>query len=373
MENKISVRENVVLIDKVVFGNIRIKNIEDMNKLARQGLLEVNEKNRVRYITESGQEFTRIHIKSDGVIDRLVAGTKILGNQRTDFCVVDASIGNEETGNLCCYDVEQYADYLLRMQSHLKDQYGIEADVSRVTLKKIEINRTFRLNGDFDSYGRVLVLLMANLPCTFKNQMEYMDKDGNVRKTESYYAKTGKKRYMEFTIYNKSKSVEKSIILTEEYMRVEIRLVGSEKIKKSLGTNRFYEITDELINQYFDAQIQKMIVKPCEKWAKERDKFILSVMREQLEKNRRHWQVETLCCLLDEEVRRRRPVLLDISELISIVDKAMKIEDRRQRYKAKSGFRKRAERYATAYCQNDHLKLQEIVAKLTTKVSPQKG
>lgn len=366
---EISVREDTALLDKAVFHNIRIKGFTNMDELARRGNLEVNEKSSVRYITESGQEFTKLHIGGDGLIDRMVAGANLLNNSRIDYCTLDTSIKDTEAGNLSCYTVEEYASLLGKIQDRLICNYGIDADFSQIGLKELEINRTFRLDSDFENYHRALVVIMNNLPGTFKGQMEFMDKDGNFRETNTYYATTARsrksERYMLFKIYNKTKSVEKVIVMTESYMRVEIRLVGSEKIKRSLGTNKFYELTDEVINQYFDAQIQKLIVKPYEKWKAGRDKYLVSVMRERIQVNEKHWKVDTLRVLQNEEIKRRCPVLLDISELIPLVNEV--VADKKQRYKVKCTFRKQAEKIEDAFCNNDHLKLEEIMAKLAAK------
>ena len=95
---------------------------------------------------------------------------------------------------------------------------------------------------------------------------------------ETYYAATKKNsksdRYLLLKIYNKTKALEKIIVLTDSYMRVEIRLIGSERVKRAFHTNRFAELTDEIINAYFDGQMQTMIVKPYRKWQEQQRKYL---------------------------------------------------------------------------------------------------
>lgn len=368
----VNVREDTALLDKAVFNKIRIRNILDMDKLARMGILEVNEKSSVRYITESGQEFTRINIAGGEYLDTLKAGTKLFGNSRVDHCSINVSIGNPETGNLCCYTVAEYAERLSKIQDELLEKYGLETDFSNVTMKEIEINRTFKLDADFQNYYRVFTLIMNNLPRLFERQMDWIDKDGNLRKADSYYAWTskssGSKKYMKFKIYNKTKSVEKIITLANDYARVEVRLVGCDKVKTSLGTNKFSELTDEIINDYFDEQIQELIVKPYEVWKEARDKEVIDIMRKRIEINEKHWKVDTLRILQNEEIKRRCPVILDVSELMSLINEV--VEDRSKRYKTKQAFREQAEKIEDVFCNNDHLKLEEIVTKLQAKCIP---
>lgn len=58
------------------------------------------------------------------------------------------------------------------------------------------------------------------------------------------------------------------ITVCHNYLRFEIKLYGS-KIKEALGYNSVYDVTDEVIYNYFNTFIQKNVVdeydKYCEK------------------------------------------------------------------------------------------------------------
>lgn len=363
----VRINEDTALLDRAVFYNIRIKSIEDFEKLISKEILEPGLYKKIRYITESGQEFASLHIKGDGLIDKMTAGAKVIGNTRVDYCNLDTSIKNSQVGNLACYTVEQYTEQLERIQEQLSTAYGIETDFSHIALKEIEINKTFRLDGAFEDYARVLTLIMSNLPAAFKGQMDYINREQGIRKKNTYYASSAHSRkstkYMLFKIYNKGKSVENTIVLDDTYMRVEIRLIGSEKVKNALGTNRFSELTDEIINQYFDAQMEKLIFKPYRQWKKKRDAYLLKLLKEQMQQNPRHWIVDTLRILQNEEIEKQSPVLLDVNEIMELIDRLT--EDRKQRYKIKSSFRKQAQKYETVFCNNDDRKLAELNIKMS--------
>ena len=274
---------------------------------------------------------------------------------------------NTGYGNLSCYTVQDYLERLQEIEKHLIDTYGIHVDLSDITVREIEVNRTFRLHDDFSAYHRCITLLMANLPQYLKNQMDFKKSWQNNVEYQTYYATsktTNKsKRYLLFKIYNKSKSVENIVLLTDSYMRVEFRLVGSEKVKKALGTNKFVELTDQIINQYFDTQVQKLIIKPYERWRSERDKHITELMQEQREADIRHWQTNVLRIIMNEEVKQKHPLLLDISELLPLVNN-LNISSKR-RYEVKKNFSRQAQKFETVLCSEDHKKLQEILDKLT--------
>ena len=64
-----NIKENVALIDKVIFGGITIVDIENMDELVTRGVIEQGKTN-TPYYTESWQQFSRLTIEHDGVIDK---------------------------------------------------------------------------------------------------------------------------------------------------------------------------------------------------------------------------------------------------------------------------------------------------------------
>lgn len=362
------IRENTALLDKMVLGGISILGFDNKENLIKNDIVEMTS-SKVKYITASGETFNRLLIENDGVIDRMVAGAKLMDNRRIDYCNLETTIKNSEVGNLACYTVDEYVGQLIEIQEHLKNVYGIDADFSDATVKELEINRTFKLDGDFESYHRPINLIMTNLPSYMKNQMDYKKVTKGSSEYQTYYATsktTNKsKRFLLFKIYNKTKAIEHIILITDSYMRVEFRLVGAEKVKKALGTNKFAELSDEVINNYFDEQIDKMIKKPFEKWQKDRNKYLVQLMKDERERDIRHWQSNVLRILQNEEIAQKRPVLLDIEELIPLVNK-LDLNSKR-RSDVKGNFRKQSTKYETVFCNQDHLKIEEIITKLTKK------
>lgn len=353
------INESAALLDRAVLNKIRIDGFEDFEKLQSKGIVVVNPKSKVNYICPDGQEFTSLQITGDGLINNMVAGARILGNSRVDYCSLSTSPKRDDGTNVRCYTVDEYTAHLTRLQRHLRDVYGIRADFSMAQFKELEINRTFRLEQD--------------LPASFKQDMTFSvrtKQDKNSCALESlpgtYYARTGKSsksdRYLLFKIYDKTRSVENTITLTESYMRIELRLVGAEKIARDLGTNVFSEITDQKINEYFDKQMQKLIVQPIKKWKIQRDKMVVALMKEKQKQDIKHWQVNTLLTLSSLENEQYCPVLLDVSELMELVPQV--VTGRKLRYKAKTNFRTKARKNAECFCRNDDKKLAEILSKL---------
>ena len=282
---------------------------------------------------------------------------------------MDITIGDEETSNLKCYTVSEYRACMERIRLHLLDKYGIVADFSRVGLRMIEINRTFKLDGDFSDYHRVFHLVMTNLPSHLNNQMDWRSvrEDGS-SDFQTFYARTSRTtnstHYLELKIYNKTKSVENIIVLHDSYMRFELKLVGSEKIKNEFGTNRFMFFSDERVNDYFDTQVRKLIEEPYKKWANARDKKLLRLMKYNRKHDERHWQTNVLRTLMNEEVASGgRPSMLDVHELLPLIDK-LGIPNATRRYRIRKNFARQCERFENVFLQRDDLKMQEILMKL---------
>ena len=363
---KYAVREKVALLDKATFNKIRIKSIRNMEALQEREIVTVKQKSKANYITESGQEFSSLQIKGDGLIDKMVAGCKILGNNRIDYCNLSVTIRREDGTNLNCYTVAEYKEHLEAIRQHLMDEYGIEACFDDVALKEVEINKTFRLEHDFREYRRVLELIMWNLPSIFTQSAEFRQrlKTDEAFNTGTYYASTRKSKrsdhYLLFKVYDKTRSVEQVIMLTDSYMRVELKLIGADKIERDLGTKLFMELTAEAVNDYFSEKMQKLIIQPYEAWKVERDKFVLDVMKSQLQSNQHHWIVDTLRILTDQSLKENCPVLLDVGELMPLIDQVI-TGDRKKRYKIKKAFRRQAVKYETVLCNGDDLKMSEIV------------
>ena len=367
------INESTALLDRAVLNKIRIDGFEDFETLQSKGIVVVNPKSKVDYICPSGQEFTSLQITADGLIDNMVAGARIFGNGRTEYCNLSTSPKRSDGTNVRCYTVDEYTAHLTRLQRHLSETYGIRVDFSKAQFKELEINKTFRLEQDFREYRRVIELIMHNLPASFKQDMTFctrtkQDKNSCMMESQpgTYYARTGKSsksdRYLLFKIYDKTRSVENTITLTDSYMRIELRLVGAEKIARDLGTNVFSEITDEIVNEYFTKQMQKLIILPMKKWKAKRDKMVVSLMKEKQEQDIKHWQVNTLLTLSSLENEQYCPVLLDVSELMELVPQV--VTERKLRYKVKTNFRTKARENADCFCRNDDKKLEEILSKV---------
>ena len=363
----LALQEGAALIDKVTYYNIRIVGFKDPDKLIKRDLLHGYfdeydpEQDHYVYRCESGQVFKRLKI-SDKVIDQLIASNTNFGESGT----LQVSVHDGSGTNVRCWTVSQHMDYLDRIQEHLLEEYGIITDFSGIKLKTIEINRTFTLQDSFEAYHRVFQLIMCKLAWPMKHEMDWKY-NGDKIYPGSYISKsTGKpdeQRYIQFKIYDKTRAVQQVISIIDNICRMEITIASPGRIQKELGTNCISNLTDDKVNEFYDAWVNKYILKPLDKWRKERDKRILEIMKYERAADHRKWKVNTLRTITNQEINQKFPLILDVQDIFHVFPKLKVTPNTCKRYR--SDFRKQARSHETVLSQRDDLRLQELIDKLT--------
>lgn len=361
----VDVQENIALVDQIVLSNIEITHMINMEDLVKQNIVELSTKP-ATYIMADGQEFSKLLINDD-IIDHMIAGVKTQANQLHKYCFLTLSV-HRDTGNICCHTIEEYKQILAQVQEHLLCTYGIDISIKKVKIKEIEINKTFALSQPYEDYRRVIQVLMHNLPQELSVQMHYTENGNETIKPGTYYASSGKSkksnRHTTLKIYDKSSalSAKLKITLDKSYMRVELRFFGTENINRSLTTNSLFLVTNEMINTCFQRKMKRYIYNPYNKWLQKRNKNLLNIMKQQRDKDIRHWQVNLLRYLTNKEIEDTYPTLLDVCELFPLLER-LPITPKR-RYEIRANFKRHAAKYETVFNNRDDLKLAEILEKL---------
>lgn len=366
-------------LDKIGLKDGEIINIDDLEELKQRNILFINEKSKKsddeqntsdKYVTRSNQAFSYLRIKKDGEINQLKAGKSGLGKQ---YVTLQTNVCDGNISNLQGNTIKEYHEQLKRIEEKLQSNYGIQASFDNSNVNYIEIQRTFRLEHDFNAYSRDIELILAEMPrmnyvSEFGDTLlddTYFDEKFNQMETHTVWNKRGKSKCKSFqmvSIYNKSKQIRGVIYLDGDCMRFEITLVGTQNIQSAFKTTKLYELTDEKINQYFAEQIDKLIVKPLDRWRAKRNAYLKKLIKSEREKDIYNWQVNVLRVLnTQENIHHGKPCLLDVSELYPIIDK---IKDINRKQRVKDRFLVQAEKYESIFCNRDDLKLQEIIDKL---------
>lgn len=353
MMKKIELKQQT-LIDKIELRNGQIISIRDVADLIHRDIA-YRSNDRMMYETDYGDEFSYLRVVNDKWIHQLKAGITGFGNPYTNL---QMGIYDEDTGNLRCNTVSEYHHQLDRVQDYLVDKYGILTDFKESKINMIELNRTFQIDYPFDDYDRVLQLLIAIMP-KMRN-LSFFGQSKNDKTTMETYTAWSRGRNKKITFYDKGNQL--AIDIQENIMRVELMIKTSKNIRNAFGTDEFCKITQEKIEEYFQEQIQRLIVAPVDRWKATRNKFVLQLIKEEYEKEVNNtWQVNVLRKLMNKEIEEKKPCILGIEELCAVIDRYKGL-NRKSRIKA--NLRKQASKYEKVYCAGDDLKLQEIIDKL---------
>ena len=372
MMSEKKVNEKKALIDKCKFGNVFVTDIESPEELAKSGNVF-----KTFMTDDTGEDVLayKLNINEEAYV--LKTGYSPLVGA---YANMQTFIRDDDVGNLICLDMNAYKRYIEDIKRDVKEKYGVTLNTSHMTVNEIEINRTFAVESPMPEYERVFTLLMAILPAKSRLRIDatYANrKDGNVN-VNTYYAKSGRnKTYgVEIKWYNKTQQLNSiyRIVLEKEYVRFEVKLCGSQKLKRELGSNRWADLTDEKINEWFDRKVQEWIVKPVEQWKAEQKKTLTKLIRGYRDEDGYKWVNRCLTRVLDAEITTKgghKPLVLDIEEMMPLINDLFHNGNRRKR--VKSAFRIVAAQDSRSLTNRDDLKLDEILAKLTAKAEIAEG
>ena len=230
----------------------------------------------------------------------------------------------------------------------LYEDYRIKVNEETAKITMLEMQRTFEIEASYNQYERVLKQVIKNIP--YKMYCYTCGSHRTENKTKS--------KYVQYQFYNKGEQL--NFLLEKDILRFEIKIKGSQYIKKIIGNTSFFELNQSDIENVFQNLIQKNIVKVLERKRIERDKELLKLMKS-LKKYDTHWITSTLLRIADKEITKDCPWYLDIEEVINVVE----LLELSHKGRTKEAFRKNAEKYFTALCNGDNRKLTEIINKLT--------
>lgn len=364
--SKKRVNEKKALIDKVKFGNVFITDIADHEYLVKDGKLFKT------YMTDdTGEDVTAYKLNLNEPEYVIKTGYSPLVGA---YANMQTFIRDANVGNLICLDMGAYRAHIEAIKQDVREKYGVTLNTEHMTVNEIEINRTFAVESPMPSYERVFNLLMAILPKKSRLKIDTMfsnRKDGKVD-VNTYYAKSGRnKNYgVEIKFYNKSQHLNSiyRIVLDKNYIRFEIRMWGSQKIKREFGSNRWANLTDATINAWFNRKVQEWIVEPVAKWKKEQSKNLMEIVNGYRNEDGYKWVPLCLGQMINVEITPetgRKPLLLDVEELIPVINGLFPNGNRRKR--VKRAFRSVARQKMYNLANRDDLKLDEILTKLTAQ------
>ena len=350
-------------LDRTIIGNFEITGIDFERALSfseEKVSIECSGEN--LYYLKDGHAFSRLKIVDNYMFGVCTVYMKCMNGTRFVYASMDISIGTVRETNFQNQTMEEFKLRLGTIREYLVDKYGVVADFMQATFRNLEINVTLPLKHKFKEYHRVFNLMMYNV--VLRNSKPTLEfKAENKKNAEQEVTGICKKNNcLEVKVYDKARQLreQNKADLLGEYMRLEITLLTTRKIREVFGTNRVYQITNKMIEQYFEKQCRKLLIKPYEKWTETNREQLKKIMEEHRGKSERNWKANLLKQCSNLEQKNLLPVLLDIDDLLQI----MKETDRHGNYQRdKRSLLQQAELY-TVYLNHDSRKFEEIFSKL---------
>ena len=240
-------------IDKHNLGSFGVSRQHDFEKLFSHDNVKINTKGEkmTMYDENTGEifEFQCITINKDERFETLHIGVKKVGNGlNKEYVALNVFVEDDEgTGNLKPLSQKEVMEGQKEIVEYIRKKYGLNLYCNSVKYTFMEINKTIELKEDVERYGNVLEYITLVAPKKYRRKTK--DTDG---KNEINLIAL-QNNSVKIKIYNKTKQLKeyKGIEVEKYYMRIEVCLKDSKKIKSAFGTTEVSEITDNMMLEYY--------------------------------------------------------------------------------------------------------------------------
>ena len=276
------------------------------------------------------------------------------------------SVHNSDNTNLIPKSYEEYDNYLSCVLDYISGMYGIELDDRSVKVAKMEINTNIYLKYDYSEYQRVFKLLMSLFPKTYNKEFKVDNHQRGATDTESLYRGNYS---IQIVFYNKSQELsdkfeneddeEEGDEVFENVLRIEFKILKSDKIRRLFGTNEWHMLNNEKIEGCFLKLCHKNIVNPFEKWLSQCVKRAKREYKEGTLKNAKQ-VVLMLECYRNEECIFHIPRVLDVEQVLDAVAEIPSLKKNLKRLRA-NVLNHESQIISNIFCNSDLSKAKEII------------
>lgn len=268
-------RENQkVGIDRVLLKNLNIEQI-DTQLLKQKGFIVIqdNENNirifkdgrtgkdvKINYIKVSKKHNKELLLINELRIGRLETKTAML--QKVDYEHLDVTLPKglspKRINDKNINTLEELKKALAEIEKELKELGFGKIDLLDTEIKEIEINANIKLNKPFNEYERVLDYINSLLPNRLKKGVNAKYKADDI-----YTGFKAGNDSITLKAYDKKENIRKKtgIEIEGELLRLEYSLLGEQKIKDILNTNKLKEIDFTLLDEAYKSLFNDDVVK----------------------------------------------------------------------------------------------------------------
>lgn len=266
-----------------------------------------------------------IKIRDNNVFQDLVLGRRMHGHIATEFCRLTLSPTHVCGTNWHNLSWSEYNDHLDTVLEYISARYHIELIADQMRLRQIEINCNIPLHYAYAEYDRSIKLLMSLLPGHLRNKQSYTSGSASQNTDPTYLSSNNT---MGVTIYNKSAQMEQKQPNdediddieenehTQDVMRIEMRLDTPEKIQSALKTNRWSELDDNKITDYYQRYIIDTLTRKYQQWLKKRRGELVRLVRTMRREHPKTWHHMTMQYVRNQSEKNGIPYILDIEQVV---------------------------------------------------------
>ncbi|MCH1917318.1 hypothetical protein L9Z41_17200 [Leptospira noguchii] len=143
--------------------------------------------------------------------------------------------------NYSSYSPIDYGEITSRLDAILERNGLTVINWFDIKVSRIDLFRNLKLNRDYNSY--VPILKTVSVSRTKIKSVE----DSKYHQNNSF----------KMVFYNKAEQLRKVVKLEDSVLRIECRYTNPKKIKKELGSNYFFQITNSALEDYFHHYCEK--------------------------------------------------------------------------------------------------------------------
>lgn len=272
-------------IDRVIFKSLNLKCINAEMLRTSFYIAEGGDIYRVM-LNKTGEELkvNCIKVKSPNLkITSLNVGVRKIKNSLKEYDYLDVILPrmiNEDSLNVInVHSIEKFKRSLKAIENELKGLGFSDVDLSRAQIEEIEINVNVPLQRDFNEYKNSLKYLETLLPKTLRKGRMFKDRLNN-----EYTGFLVKNNSVSVKFYDKRKQIleEYKKDIGHELLRIEYRLLSTEKVKGFLGTVEVNDLLNnfEAVAQSFKQGLEKDLISKIQKDIDRQIKYTVKTMKD---------------------------------------------------------------------------------------------
>lgn len=278
-------------IDKTVLRNWDIESIDfDKLRTSRSKIIIQTEGYTIPVFnckTGKLEELAYLKITDGFMFNTLQFGVKITGGKQIIYTFLDLHINEDKGGgnNVKPLKIKEYHELISKIEKYLYTEYGLNVNLKKSKFETVELNKTIRLDRNFQEYRHILELMCMLAPKTYKNKKPKYDNYKKITGIE-----IGNKS-VNCKVYNKTEQMKAvyKIEVEGDYMRIEYTLETSKKAEEVFDEKDISALTDEEIEGYLKKNIEKDLIKPIEKHIKIGDRQLKKIAKEEMSKDAKKW------------------------------------------------------------------------------------